>query len=84
MSHSVTGQISVNESTNRKVGPEVPIYTKRHWLIWNVSVDASGAGVAIHFWSDSLDFIKKSEQFNESDIPSDIAALTLTLSVNRP
>ena len=29
-------------------------------------------------------FLEKSEEFNQSDIPSDITALMLTLSVNRP
>ena len=29
-------------------------------------------------------FLEKSEDFNQSDIPTDITALMLTLSVNRP
>ena len=41
-------------------------------------------GVATHFWGDSLRLLTKSKQFNQSDITSDIAALTLTLSANAP
>ena len=40
--------------------------------------------VATHFLEQLTRLIKKSKQFNQSDIASDIAALTLTLCVNRP
>ena len=40
-------------------------------------------GVSTHFWK-TLFLIKKSKQFNQSDIARDIPALTLALSVNDP
>ena len=40
--------------------------------------------VATHFWSDSLGLLRNLSNIIKSDIASDIAVLTLTLSVNGP
>ena len=67
------------------------VYIKHQGLIWNISVNACiislcliSFGIVTHFWSDSLSVIKKSKQFDQCDIASYIAALTLTLIVNGP
>ena len=43
----------------------------------------SSVGVTTHFQSHSLG-LKKSKQFNQSDIAIDTVVLTLMLSINRP
>ena len=52
-----------------------PVYTKRQWLIWVVSV---GVNSCSPFLKRVAWCIKKSQQFNQRDI----AAWTLTFSVN--
>ena len=49
---------------------------QRFCHVWSV-------GIGICMWNDSLGLSKKSKQFDPGDMTSDIAALILTLSVNR-
>ena len=61
------------------------VYTKRQWLLWSINVKACiirSFGVA-PFWSDLLGLLRKLSNLI-SDVTSDIAALTLTLSIKGP
>ena len=61
-----------------------PIYTKYQWLIWSISVNTWFISDQLGLQSIYAWFIKKSKQFNQSNIDSDITALTQKLSINRP
>ena len=61
-----------------------PVYTKRQWLVWSISTNTCIISDQLGL-RPNLDlltwFIKKSKQFNQSDISSHILALTLAISV---
>ena len=64
-----------------------PVYTKHQLLVRCISVNAHIISYQLGLqpiFEGLAWFVKKYKQFNKSDIVSDIAALTPTISVNGP